>query len=326
LSAKVACVDLDLSQVRAFVAAAGQLHFGRAAAQLFLTQQALSKRISRLERALGEQLFVRGTRGVELSDAGRRFLPHARQLLAAADAAAFAAHPESWPLRIDVWGQVQAPLRMVRRLLSTTPGLAIEPSMRRSLPAALEAIGRGEIDACFGRPHDLAHPWPNGLSRRPVLLERLTVAVGAGHPLADAAALTAADLAGSAFSLPASGTSAELYGWARRFADDFGLPLDASGHNLGQEHALDQLKADPRRFILIGTDWPVPAGAGVRLIPLTPVPCFLWSLIWPEDNQHPLLAQLVELAAKAAHTEGWLAYDPHHDWLPGTDRTDLPDT
>jgi len=76
----------------------------------------------------------------------------------------FAAHPGSWPLRIDVWGQVQAPLRMVRRLLSTTPGLAIEPSMRRSLPAALEAIGRGEIDACFGRPRDLANPRPNGLS------------------------------------------------------------------------------------------------------------------------------------------------------------------
>ena len=318
-------MDLDLTQVRAFVAAAEQLHFGRAAAQLFLTQQALSKRISRLERALGEQLFVRSARGVELSDAGRRFLPHARQLLAAADAAAFAAHPGSWPLRIDVWGQVQAPLRMVRRLLSTTPGLAIEPSMRRSLPAALEAIGRGEIDACFGRPHDLAKPWPNGLSRRPVLLERLAVAVGAGHPLADAAALTAADLTGLSFSLPASGTSAEVHGWARRFADDFGLPLDASGHNLGQEHALDQLKADPRRFILLGTDWPVPAGADVRLIRLTPVPCFLWSLIWPQDNQHPLLAQLVELAAKAAHTEGWLAYDPHHDWLPSTDRTDLPD-
>ena len=86
-------MDLDLTQVRAFVVAADQLHFGRAAAQLFLTQQALSKRISRLEQALGEQLFVRGSRGVELSDAGRRFLPHARSLLAAADAAAFAAHP-----------------------------------------------------------------------------------------------------------------------------------------------------------------------------------------------------------------------------------------
>jgi hypothetical protein len=52
----------------------------------------------------------------------------------------------------------------------------------------------------------------------------------------------------------------------------------------------------------------------------------LVSVIWPGDNQHPLLAQLVELTAKAAHTEGWLTYDPHHDWLSSTDRTDLPDT
>ena len=168
-----------------------------------------------------------------------------------------------------------APLRIVRGLLATTPGLAIGLRMRRSLPAALEAIGRGEIDACFGRTYDLASPWPSPLSCRPVLLERLAVAVGAGHPLADAAALTPADLADSKFSLPASGTSAEVTGWARRFADDFGLPLDASGHNLGQEHVFDQLKADPQRFTLIGTDWPIPARAGIRLIRLTPEPCFL---------------------------------------------------
>ena len=111
-----------------------------------------------------------------------------------------------------------APLRIVRGLHATTPGLAIELSMRLSLPAALEAIGRGEIDACFGRTHNLPSPWPSPLSCRPVLLERLAVAVGVGHPLADAAALTPADLAGSQFSLPASGTSAEANGRARRFA------------------------------------------------------------------------------------------------------------
>ncbi len=319
-------MDLDLTQVRAFVAAADGLHFGRAATQLFLTQQALSKRILRLEQALGEQLFVRGTRGVELSDAGRRFLPHARQLLAAADAAAFAAHPASWPLRIDVWGHVQAPLRMIRSILTTTPELTIELSMRRSLLAALEAIGRSEIDACFGRAHDLARPWPSGLSRRPVLLERLAVAVSVGHRLADAAILTPAGLAGHRFSLPASGTASEVHGWARQFADHFGLRLDTSGHNLGQEYTLDQLKADPQRFTLVGVDWPIPANADIRLIHLEPTPGYLWSLVWQKENQHPLLDLLVELCVKAAHTEGWMAYDPEHDWLPSIDRADLRDT
>jgi Bacterial regulatory helix-turn-helix protein, lysR family len=74
-------MELDLTQVRAFVEVAEQHHFGRAAARLFLTQQALSKRIQRLEHTVGEPLIHRGARGVQLSDAGRRFLPHARALL-----------------------------------------------------------------------------------------------------------------------------------------------------------------------------------------------------------------------------------------------------
>src|SRR6266516_4849184 len=153
-------MELDLPQVRAFVEVAEQLHFGRAAARLFLTQQALSKRIQRLEHTLGE------------------------------------------PLLVDVWGHVQAPLRMVRRLLNETPELTVELSMRRSLQAALEALGRAEIDACFGRVQDLDRPWPSGLTHRPVLLERLAVAVSAKHRLADATLLRPADLRESVMWFP----------------------------------------------------------------------------------------------------------------------------
>src|SRR6266508_5946374 len=214
-------MELDLAQVRAFVVAAEQLHCGRAAAKLFLTHQALSKRIQRLEHSLGKPLFVRGTRGVELSDAGHRFLPHARQLLAAADTAAQAARPAAWPLRVDVWGHVQAPLRMIRRLRDETPELTVELSMRRSLQAALEALGRAEIDACFGRVHDLEQPWPTGLAARPILLARAAVAVSAKHRLADATLLRPADLRESVMWLPAGGSSAEMLGGFRRFADHF---------------------------------------------------------------------------------------------------------
>src|SRR2546430_17314579 len=74
LSIKAGGVDLDLAQVRAFVAAAEDLHFGRAAGRLFLTQQALSKRIARLERELGVALFTRQARAGPLTDAGHPVL------------------------------------------------------------------------------------------------------------------------------------------------------------------------------------------------------------------------------------------------------------
>jgi DNA-binding transcriptional LysR family regulator len=318
-------MELDLTQVRAFVVTAEQLHFGRAAARLFLTQQALSKRIQRLEHRLGEPLFVRGARGVELTEAGHRFLPHAKALLAAAGAAAEAARPESWPLRLDVWGQVQAPLRIVRRLLGEDPELTIELSMRRSLGAALEALERGELDACFGRVHHLGHPWPSGLAHRPVVLERLAVAVNADHPLAGAPQLRPADLREPGLWLPTSGSPAELVGAYRQIAGHFGIPLHASGHNLGLEHVIDQLRRHPRRLILFGADWPLPPDAGIRRLPLHPKPCFLWSLVWPERHQHPQLELLLERAAQAGRAEGWLAYDPRDDWLPDTDLAELHD-
>jgi DNA-binding transcriptional LysR family regulator len=59
-------MDLDGAQVRAFVVAAEHGHIGRAAASLFLTQQAVSKRIARLEGVVGT-LFARGPGGVALT-------------------------------------------------------------------------------------------------------------------------------------------------------------------------------------------------------------------------------------------------------------------
>ncbi|MGN5381898.1 LysR family transcriptional regulator [Streptomyces lasalocidi] len=79
-------MDLDLALVRAFVTTAGTLHFGRAAEELRTSQQALSKRVARLEELLGVRLFERQG-GVRLSEAGERFLPGAREALAAATSA-----------------------------------------------------------------------------------------------------------------------------------------------------------------------------------------------------------------------------------------------
>ncbi|MGY1836897.1 LysR substrate-binding domain-containing protein [Blastococcus sp. SYSU DS0510] len=76
-----------LEQLRGFVAVADELHFGRAAARLKMTQPPLSRQIQKLERAVGAQLLERDNRRVTLTAAGEVFLTEARRLLALADTA-----------------------------------------------------------------------------------------------------------------------------------------------------------------------------------------------------------------------------------------------
>jgi DNA-binding transcriptional LysR family regulator len=74
-------MDLDLRVVRYFVAVAEELHFGRAAARLYISQPALSKQIHRLEERLGAPLLVRDSRHVQLTARGEAFLADARELI-----------------------------------------------------------------------------------------------------------------------------------------------------------------------------------------------------------------------------------------------------
>ncbi|HWH99681.1 MAG TPA: LysR family transcriptional regulator, partial [Propionibacteriaceae bacterium] len=76
-----------LDQVRAFVVVAEELHFGRAAERLRMTQPPLSRQIQKLEGAVGVRLFERDNRKVELTTAGETFLTEARRILALASSA-----------------------------------------------------------------------------------------------------------------------------------------------------------------------------------------------------------------------------------------------
>src|SRR5919206_91938 len=81
-------MNVELRQLEHFVAAAEERHFTRAARRLHIVQSGLSASIRALERELGAPLFVRSTRRVELTPAGRALLPEARRALAAAAAGA----------------------------------------------------------------------------------------------------------------------------------------------------------------------------------------------------------------------------------------------
>jgi DNA-binding transcriptional LysR family regulator len=76
---------MELRQLDHFLAVAEEGHFTRAASRVHLTQSSLSSSIRALERELGSDLFVRSTRRVALTEAGRALLPAAQRAVAAAE-------------------------------------------------------------------------------------------------------------------------------------------------------------------------------------------------------------------------------------------------
>src|SRR5438445_8629078 len=166
-------MDLDIAQVRAFAVTAEHRHFGRAAQTLFLTQQALSKRIRKLEDALSVPLFLRTNRTVELTPDGERFLPHARELLRAADAAVAAMGADDRPLRLDVLDYRLSPIFLLRRLAEREPELRIERSAGGGFADAADRLLRGELDVAIGRVCGFGRPLPAELEYRTIRLEPL---------------------------------------------------------------------------------------------------------------------------------------------------------
>ncbi|GAA2440478.1 LysR family transcriptional regulator [Streptomyces glaucus] len=305
---------MDLDTVRTFVAAADAGQFQEAAAELAVTQQAVSKRIAGLERSLGVRLFTRTARGAELTIDGQAFLPHARELLRVAERAVASVRAGRRPLRVDVIASRGAASGLMRGFHHAHPGIDLDVVMLPGIETAVAALRSGAIDASFRAVAAPGRPFPEDLVSVRVLDEPLQLLTGPGHALAGARSVTVAQLAGHRIWMPGIVPGTE---WAAYYDDlvaEFGLTIEATGPNFGSDALLDTVADTPALATFMGAHtrlvWP--AGHGLRRIPVTdPTPVYPHSLLWHRDNPHPAL---VTLRAHLAATAG--GHDAPGTWTP----------
>jgi DNA-binding transcriptional LysR family regulator len=176
----------SFARLSCFIAVAEELHFGRAAERLHMTQPPLSRQIQQLEGELGVQLIDRTTRSVTLTPAGVAFLPDARRILQLAEGAAMTVRRvPAGDLGTVVVGFTAASAHVVLPLLleearEKLPDVKLE--LREMVTSVqLESLLNGELDLGMARP-PVKRP---GLVSRPLLHEQLIAALPMGHPLAD---------------------------------------------------------------------------------------------------------------------------------------------
>ena len=171
---------IELRLWRQFLALAEELHFGRAALRLHMTQPPLTQAIAHLEVLLGLKLFDRTKRSVQLTAAGAALVPEARDLLARALAlpayARASADGEAGRLRLAFVSTVGFDLLpgWVRAFRERYPKVQLE-LLEATGDVQLEAFERGEIDAGF-MLHSPGFA-PAGLSRQRISHEQLVVAL-----------------------------------------------------------------------------------------------------------------------------------------------------
>ncbi|MDB6170786.1 MAG: LysR family transcriptional regulator [Chthoniobacteraceae bacterium] len=163
---------MEMREVRSFVTLASQLHFGRAASLLNLSQPALTKQIARLEEAVGGALFTRGRHGTQLTSLGQQFLRGSRSLLRdfdeLLDQAQRAARGETGRLRIGFgFHTFELVPRIIVRLRKSIP--SIEISLRdMSTAEQVEALRAEKLDLGFVRL-----PVPSEFETRPAIEDRV---------------------------------------------------------------------------------------------------------------------------------------------------------
>ncbi|MBO0654685.1 LysR family transcriptional regulator [Streptomyces triculaminicus] len=282
---------MELRTLRYFVAVAEELHFGRAAARLHMSQPPLSRAIKQLETALGAVLFGRSPTGVTLTPVGAVLLDEARALLGQADRVRVrvAAAAGAATITVGILGDSTDPdvTRLADAYRRRHPH--VEVRIRETdLTDPTCGLHAGVVDVALTRgPFD-----ETGLTVRELRTDPVGALLRADDPLARRDSLKPADLADRRWFLFPEGTD----------------PIWQAYWNGGEPRQGPVVRAvqECRQAVLWnGTVGMTPLGhepaEGLTVVPLIDMPPSRVVAAWNDGDTNPLIRSFVEIAIAAYH-------------------------
>ncbi|CAO5151689.1 Transcriptional regulator [Frankia sp. AiPs1] len=296
---------MELRHLVSFLAIAEELHFGRAAARLHLSQPSLSQQLQRLERNLGVELVARTSHDVRLTAAGKAFEAEARTIISqmrkATHTAREVAAGRTGVVRVGFnfpGGQHVVPMALAK-MSEEYPDVTVTLVEQRTGPQ-LAALSSGELDVAivYGRPTS-----PEFSSRR-LFRVPLVAVVGQGHMWAGRGGIPFGELACQQCVLFAREKSPAMY-------DAIQAAAEASGITLSVAHEVDDPSAtaivvsvkplvgfaSASRGLHIGSVGGGPRPTSVQLY--DPVPTLDLYVVWRTANEAPLVDGFIECVEAA---------------------------
>jgi DNA-binding transcriptional LysR family regulator len=305
--------EVEFRHLQYFVAVAEELHFGRAAARLFISQPALSQAIAGTERSLGAKLFVRTRHNVELTHAGTELLRHARRMLADRDVAVASVQRVErgeagvLPVGVALLAEHEVAPALVA-LLAESSELVLDRSVATSgrLLASLEARA---LDAA------VVYRVPMLATLRSIETEvirrgRLAAVVSEASALASLESVQLSDLRAERFLAPPCELPESSFGGIKAMCRAYGgfepelLELTSSSMPLGDADWEPIVNGDAIATMPEGTARAV-RPEGTSVVPIEPPAAYSLSLAWRHDDGSPLLRRFLDYMR---------AYRDEHAW------------
>jgi DNA-binding transcriptional LysR family regulator len=290
---------MELRDIEIFLTLAEELHFGRTAQRLHVSQARVSQAIKAQERRIGAALFDRTSRAVTLTPIGKQLRDDLRAgydtIQKGLATASESARGVSGTVRIGVMGSVGNEIRDVIDLFrSRHRDCDVAPrEVHFSDPFA--ALRAGEVDlALLWRP--VREP---DLTEGPVVLtEGRLLAVSEGHELADRRSVSMEDFGGRVFIDPGPRVPGYWIGSMLPAQTPGGVPIPRGPvvstfhevlHEVAAGHALSPLNEHYLRYY---------AHPGIVLIPVHDAPVTEWALVWRNDEVPARVASFVNTATQ----------------------------